>query len=230
MREWVGGRITLPVYIEQAEPFRPEIALWLELPEGFVVGHELIDPNGPPVSLADTLLHAMASPLVGMARRPPRIRISQPQLAAELREAVPGIDVVVAPTPELDELVARMLQSRPGSAEHTESYFEHGRVGAETVAALFQAADALFRTAPWQLVQDSQVMRLDVPALGVEGACVSIIGALGESFGLIIFPSRLALERAGIDAGIGARGVPDLQVDESDNSQATGEPTSFRRG
>ena len=201
MREWVGGRITLPVYIEQAEPFRPEIALWLELPEGFVVGHELIDPNGPPVSLADTLLQAMASPLVGTARRPPRIRISQPQLAAELREAVPGIDVVVAPTPELDELVAQMLQSRPGNAEHTESYFEDGRVGAETVAALFQAADALFRTAPWHLVQDSQVMRLDVPALGVEGACVSIIGALGESFGLIIFPSRLALERflSGVD-------------------------------
>jgi hypothetical protein len=35
---------------------------------------------------------------------------------------------------------------------------------------------------------------MDIPALGVEGACVSIIGHLGESLGVIVFPSRLGYE------------------------------------
>lgn len=38
------------------------------------------------------------------------------------------------------------------------------------------------------------MLRLDIPELGVEGACVSVIGALGQSVGLIIFPSLVAFE------------------------------------
>jgi hypothetical protein len=192
--EWVGGRITVPVYIAETEPYRPEMVLWLELPEGYVVGQTLTDPTGPPLSFRDTLLRAMAAPLVGAPRKPKRIRVSEPTLAMELRGAVPGAELVVAPTPELDSLMAQMMASMPAGGG-VPSYFEHGRIGADTLETLFQAADALFRSAPWKLVQDAQAMRLDIPALGVEGACVSIIGALGESLGLVIFPSHLAMEQ-----------------------------------
>jgi len=169
--------------------------LWLELPEGLVVGQALIDPNGPAVHFPETLLHAIASPLVGRPRRPKRVRVSDGRLAAELREAVPDIEVVVAPTPELSALIAQMLAAMSGESDEGPSYFENGRVTAGVVAALFHAAEALFRAAPWKLASDSQVLRLDIPAFGIEGACVSIIGALGESLGMIIFPSHLAMER-----------------------------------
>jgi hypothetical protein len=199
--EWVGGRLTLPLYVTEAEPFRPEVVLWLELPDDFVVGQQLIDPNGPPLSFGETLLQAMASPLVGPPRRPKRVRVADPHLAMELRRAVSDIEIVVAPTPELDALIAQMLASMPEGAGSGPRYLENGRITADAVASLFRAAEALFRAAPWKLAQDSQVLRLDIPALGVAGACVSIIGALGESLGLIIFPSHLAMERflAGID-------------------------------
>jgi len=195
VREWVGGRLTLPVYINEPVPFRPEIDLWIELPEGLIVGQALIDPSGPAVHFPETLLDAMASPLVGRPRRPKRIRVSDGRLAAELRETVPDIDVVVVPTPELNDVISQMLGSMSGESDDGPSYFEKGRVTADTLASLFHAAEALFRAAPWKLASDSQVLRLDIPAFGIEGACVSIIGALGESLGIVIFPSHLAMER-----------------------------------
>jgi len=92
----------------------------------------------------------------------------------ELRETVPDIEVVVAPTPELDRLIDLMVASMLEGGGTGPSYFENGRVTEDTLASLFQAADTLFQAAPWKLARDSQVMRLDFPALGVEGACVSV--------------------------------------------------------
>ena len=194
--EWVGGRLAFPFYITEGEPYRPDMILWLELPEELVVAHTLIDPKGPPVFFGDTLLQAMASPMVGPPRRPARVRVADAHLAAEVREAVPGINVAVAPTPELDRVLRHMLESLPSDGEEEEpSYFEGGRVTLEAIESFFQAAQHLYRLEPWKVADDGQVLRLDIPQLGVEGACVSIIGALGESLGLIIFPSLMAFER-----------------------------------
>jgi len=60
--EWVGGRVLMPAYVVEAEPFRPELILWLELPADLVVGSQLLDPKKPAVHLGDTLLAAMARP------------------------------------------------------------------------------------------------------------------------------------------------------------------------
>jgi hypothetical protein len=127
--------------------------------------------------------------MIGPPRRPARIRVADESLAAELREVV-GADteVTVAPTPELDAVLRHMACSLP-EGDEAESYLEAGRVSAATVGKLFRAAEVLYRLAPWKVANDGQVLRLDIPGLEVEGACVSIIGALGESFGFVIFPS-----------------------------------------
>jgi len=184
--EWVGGRVTAPFYVTEPEPYRPEMILWLELPEDLIVASTLLDPEGPPVSFGDTLLDAMASPLAGPPRRPARLRVADARLAAEVREAVPDVEVVVAPTPELDRILQLMAESAPPEDEIDLSYFEGGGIPTQTIASLFGAAQLLFRVAPWKVADDSQLLRLDIPAFGVEGACLSIIGALGESLGFIL--------------------------------------------
>ncbi len=195
--EWVGGRVLTPFYVTQGEPFRAEMFLWIELPDFLIVQGEMIDPEGPPFTLADALVKAMESPLVGPPRRPSRIRVADKQSASEVAGAAQGIEVVVAPTPELDEVVGQMADSfKEGDRGTVEaSYFEEGRVSPESVEELFRAAAALFQVAPWKVAADTQVLRLDIPQLGVEGACISIIGTLGESVGLIIFPSFVGYQR-----------------------------------
>ena len=75
-----------------------------------------------------------------------------------------------------------------------DSYFANGRVAAEEVERLFHAAELLYHAAPWKLANDGQVVRLDAPELAVEGAAISIIGALGESLGFVVFPSLDAFD------------------------------------
>jgi hypothetical protein len=181
------------------------LVAWIEVPEGFVVGHEVSLPGEESGVLGRTLTEAMRHPLIGPARRPSAIRVADAELATEVRSAVGDlIPVTIAATPELDQLADTMFESMrsgtgPGTddadaAEETASYFENGRVSTEAVADLFAAAELLHRVAPWETADDQQVLRLDIPHLEVEGACVSIIGALGDSLGLLIFPSLAGFE------------------------------------
>lgn len=189
--EWVGGRLLTPMYITEGEPYRPEVILWMELPEGFVVGTHLMNPAKPDLSFGESLVRTMQHPMVGAPRRPPRIRVADASLAAEVRVVVgDGAHVTVSPTPELHELV-RLMSEHIGEREagETASYFEAGRVSPGAVEGLFQAARLLFGIAPWKFIDDSQVARVDIPKLGVDGACLSVIGALGEHFGIVLFPS-----------------------------------------
>lgn len=189
-REWVGGRILAPAYVTDGEPYRVELLLWLELPDELVLGVEVLDPRAP-TTIVDSLLRAMQRPAVGPPRRPDRVRVADAALASELRAAVPGLEIVVASTPELDATVAEMMETmeamrRPAAPE---SYFEQGRLPLAVLSNLFRVAAPLYKRAPWKVAHDGQVLRLDIPQLGVEGACVSLIGMLGQSLGFLIFPS-----------------------------------------
>ncbi len=172
--------------------FGSSSSFWLEVPPGLVVGVEVVDPKAP-ASVTDVLARSMARPLVGRPRRPARIRVADAALADALRAVVPDADVVVGPTPELDAVVADMVAAMPPGDER-ESYLEAGRVPADAVAKLFRAAEMLYRLAPWKTARDDRVVRVDIPALGVHGACLSVIGALGESLGFVLFPSRAGYE------------------------------------
>jgi hypothetical protein len=74
------------------------------------------------------------------------------------------------------------------------SYLEEGRIRPALVEHLFRCAARLYRAAPWSVAASDQLLRLDIPALGVEGACVSINGSEGEVAGILIFPSLEACE------------------------------------
>ncbi len=199
-REWVGGRALAPVWVGTDEPRRPEIVLWVELPSELVVGCTLTDPVAEPVPFARTLREAIAHPMAGTARRPSSVRVAAHDLAVELRaELGDELPVVVAATPEFDRVLADFARSLEKDGEGEEpSYLEGGAVSPEAVAKLFADAAILWTIAPWKVASDDQVLRVDIPSLGVEGACVSIIGALGESIGILIFPSLEAFEGFGV--------------------------------
>jgi len=176
--------------------------------DGLVVGQEVFAPEDTDGAVARVLRAAIERPLAGPPRRPDRIRVADASLAAEVRAALgDATPVTVAPTPELDELLQVMRESFSGGDE-AESYLEQGRVPPEAVGELFRAAEILYATAPWRVATDDQVLRMEIPALGVEGACVSIIGNLGESLGMLIFPSLAGYQAFGRAAEEHARHAP----------------------
>ena len=190
-REWIGGRFSTPFYIQDPkEPYRPDIVLWMELPEGFVVGQAVVNPEDREGAVARALRNALTQPAIGSPRRPSAIRVPDAATAAEVRAEVgAAIPVTVAPTPELDALLEKMIETLPPDEDDEPSYFAQGHVSVAAVKMLFAASRRLFAAKPWTVVDDTQVIRMDIPALDVEGACLSVIGQLDESRGVLVFPS-----------------------------------------
>lgn len=199
-REWVGGRYVLPHEIREGDMLlKPEAVLWLELPRGVIVGLKIND-SSEPASFAQSLEDAMKNPGEGSPRKPSRIRVSDRHLAEELR-GTNGLDVpvVVAPVPELDEAFAD-LERAMTEALPPASYLDGGKIPPEILGGFFSAASILFKMAPWQRMFDSEILRVDIPRLDIEGACLSVIGAAGESFGILLFRSLESFEAFAIGA------------------------------
>ena len=210
------GYLLPPFYVhDREEPYRIELATWLELPDDLIVGQEVAEAGERSGALARVLGAALERPAAGSPRRPASIRVADASLAAEVRTIVgDSIPVRVAPTPELDELLEFMLETLPDEADE-ESYLDGGRISADAVEALFVSSQALFRVAPWTVAAVNQVLRMDIPALGVDGACVSIIGEGEQDRGLLVFPS-LDGYKAFLTSGI-ARQPSQRRVDMGTN-------------
>jgi hypothetical protein len=190
--EWVGGCLEAPFEVaDRAEPYHPYLAVWMELPSGLVLAADVIAPEDRPGAVGRALAKALERPLAGAARRPARIRVADASLRAEIQGALASpVSISIAPTPELDEMLAEMAHSMPGAK--LAGSLDASAISDELAAYLHATAELLYQLAPWRFMDDDEVLRLDIPKLGVEGACVSIIGGLGESFGIAIFPSHAA--------------------------------------
>src|SRR5690606_41102281 len=104
--EWVGGIVAMPVYVTgEGEPYRPETLFWMSA-EGAVLGHSVGKP-GELVELAcESLRRTIEQPMFGRPHAPDRVRVASPELAEALRAGQPDLEVVCAPTPEIDAVFA----------------------------------------------------------------------------------------------------------------------------
>jgi hypothetical protein len=187
--EWVGGRRLMPSYVMEDKPYRPELVIWLDVTNNLIVGSEAFKPGEPLSVEAELLAAAMKRPMAGKPRSPSSIRVADSALAALLRGKLgPDVRIEVAETPELDRVVKLMAASLARD-EQDASYLEDGKISADTMRRFFSAAAKLWKMAPWKNVYDSQLLRLDCPALDARDKVVSIIGNLGESFGVLVFDS-----------------------------------------
>jgi hypothetical protein len=105
----------------------------------------------------------------------------------------PMVDAVMRDMRAHLEAVARQLPEPP------RGYLQGARLERSGVASLFRAAALLHRTAPWKQLDDGHLIAVDVPALGVADACLSVVGMLGESLGFLLFPS-LTAQQAFVEA------------------------------
>ena len=187
--EWIGGILALPTYVTgEGEPYRPEALLWMS-EEGAVLGYtsgkgELL------ATAADSLAATAESPLYGKPHRPTRVRVASAELADALRAGHPGLDVVCAPTPELDGLFAHMQEHLgDGDSPAVQSYLSP-EITPDAMRAFFKAAAALFRSRPWTWVPaDDTLFSVTVEQFGVHDRALSVIGQMGQSLGLVLFES-----------------------------------------
>lgn len=180
--EWVGGTFPFPGVIDGEERSEPHVVVWLNAAGG-VLGHT-VGPRAEIASmLASSLRDAIERPLLGAPHRPERVRVASEELADAVRAAEPAIEVVCAPTPEVERMHAAMRERMHSDVEGSHSFLAPG-VDAPRVGAFFRAAARLFRAAPWSVVPDFQhVFAVTVPSANVLGLDVHdfVLAVLGPS-------------------------------------------------
>jgi hypothetical protein len=181
--EWVLGRRKAPAVIDAPVPYRPDLLLLVDAESGFVFGSEIVEP-GASDDVVATWAEGVLEPGVS-------VRVESEGLAQALRARLgPDQAVRVGPIPELKAPLAaltRFMHRRGGPRRDEPLWADESspeaRIGFYAAAAQFE------RSAPWAVASDGHILRLDVPALGWEGGCASILGAAGEEFGLLLLRS-----------------------------------------
>ena len=181
--EWVLGRRKAPAVIDAPVPYQPHLLLLVDAESGFVFGSEVVKPDA-----SDDVVAAWAE---GMLEPGVSLRVESERLAAALRARLgPDQAVRVGPIPELKAPLAaltRFMHRRGGPRRDEPLWADESSPEART--GFYAAAAKFERSAPWAVASDGQILRLDVPALGWEGGCASILGAAGEEFGLLLLRS-----------------------------------------
>lgn len=180
--EWEGLRV--PFGYLEAEQEHVDVELWVDARKDRVVHHELVPKDADPVS---DDLHAALT-----AQRPDSLRVADEAWALALKSALPQMPVSVGATPGANK-VARAMREDLGPDREL-SYLTED-ITPTLMGGLFDAAQHVYAAKLWLIAEDWQVIRIDAPTLGLVSACASVIGALGQSFGVMIFSSLEASER-----------------------------------
>jgi hypothetical protein len=189
--EWVGAATRPPFSVhDSGELVTPELLVWMEVRSELVVGQHLTLAETVQANLGSLLVSSIEAPLIGLPRRPSHVRVASSQEAESVRAALPDMEVTVAPIPEIDQLVDMMAASFAAqSSGDPWDYLSLLDATPAVVRSLFDASADLWTAPPWRAASDWAVLRIDAPSIGISGACLSIIGALGEDFGFVLFPS-----------------------------------------
>ena len=186
--EWVGGITVLPSWVYgEGEPYRPEALLWIEIATGLIVGMEMVKPGEALIEARCSFERASQAPHAGAPRMPRRVRVASPDLAASLR--MHGLEVICAPTPELDAAIASMrahMSRSPEATDEPATYLGRG-ITSEDMRHFFEASAHLYRACPWEIIPADEHLSITCDALGISGGALIVVGQMGESFGFALF-------------------------------------------
>jgi len=182
--EWIGGIIPLPIVIEEPKMANPELIVWLNA-DGFIVGQEMHAPGEAKLAACTSLNNTIKSPMVKTPQRPTCIRVASKSLADMLKAGFPNMDIVCAPTPEVDDVAQSLLGHFQEDAEPT--LFMDDVTPAQ-MAWVFSCAAEFYRKKPWKALSlEESVFTLSIPTLGLHDVVLVVSGCTGGDFGLIIF-------------------------------------------
>lgn len=189
--EWAGTRLAAPPDLAVRDVEALDLIFWMHGPH--VVAGAPVPRNAPLAAMADVLRDALASPNVPP---PQRLRVSDAAAVPAIVALVgPGIPVSVGTVPEalrpLAELAEMVSGSRTQASDSPlEEIVEIADRDPALVTRFFTAGAALYRLGPWTLVpSDSDVLRVDAPMLGLRDACISVVGQIRQSYGVLCFGS-----------------------------------------
>jgi hypothetical protein len=193
---WEGDRRSLSQNLAstlgiEASGMQGDCILWVDGGEGLVRGIDVVPADTGHEAIVRTLLQAMERPHGAIPpSRPQKIVVRDREVQFFLRGALQNLDVSIeyaADLPLIDEVFH-------GLQKHV-SDFQVPPLPDDYVEPLMDKAEDLWELAPWEILDEQQIISVDLNRWDIGTVYISVLGMMGMEFGLLMYRSLDSLKQ-----------------------------------
>ncbi|MCF4970748.1 DUF6930 domain-containing protein [Nostoc sp. CMAA1605] len=188
---WEGDRrpLSSPTPHPQSEG-KGECILWVDGSQGMVRGMDVISPETGPEAIVRTLMRAMEHPhSPAKPARPQRILVKDREIQFYLRGVLQDLDIAIDYAPELP-LIDELFR---GFAEIIDNQVPD--LPPQYAQALHEKAFAIWQAAPWEFLEEQQILSIEINKWDIGTLYASVMGMLGMEYGILFYRSEESLKR-----------------------------------
>ena len=167
-----------------------ECILWVDGSQGVVRGMDVVSSETGPEAIVRTLMRAMEHPnSPGKPARPQKIVVKDREIQFYLRGVLQDLDITIDYVPELpliDELFRGFTEILDNQVPDLPPQYAQ---------ALHDQALALWRSAPWEFLEEQQILSIEINRWDVGTLYASIMGMLGIEYGILLYRSEDSLKQ-----------------------------------
>jgi len=188
---WEGDRRPLSSPIQHLDSSaNGDCILWVDGSQGIVRGMDVVPPETGPEAVVRTLMRAMEHPhSPAKPARPQKIVVRDREIQFYLRGVLQDLDIVIDYAPELP-LIDELFR---GFAEIIDN--QSPDLPPQYAQALQEKAFALWQAAPWEFLEEQQILSIEINKWDVSTLYASVMGMLGMEYGILFYRSEDSLKR-----------------------------------
>ncbi|WP_071190803.1 hypothetical protein [Trichormus sp. NMC-1] len=189
---WEGDR--RPLSSSQTQPrdseSKGECILWVDGSQGIVRGMDVVSPELGPEAIVRTLMRAIEHPQSpAKPARPQRIVVRDREIQFYLRGVLQDLDIAIDYSPELP-LIDELFRS---FADIIDSQIPD--LPPQYAEILQDKAFAIWEAAPWEFLEEQQILSIEINKWDVGTLYTSVMGMLGMEYGILFYRSEDSLKR-----------------------------------
>ena len=187
---WEGDRRPLSRNGEPDSEDKADCILWVDGSQGVVRAIDMVPSESGPEAVVRTLLRAMEYPQgPSKPARPQKIVVRDREIQFFLRGVLQELDISIdwVPTlPLIDELFREFQENTSN---------EPPKLPPQYADRLMQAAYQMWHNAPWDLLEENQILSIELNLCDISNLYVSVMGMSAMEYGILMYRSLESLKR-----------------------------------
>jgi hypothetical protein len=179
---WEGARISLP--LPGSGESAPHMVIWMDGSEGTARSLETADESFGHEALVRGLIKAIEHPQGPYPPiRPKKVLVSDREEQFYLRGVLSDLEIAVEYAPELpmvEHLFARFEEFHQNREPDLPAVYEQ---------LIRSVADELWDAAPWNVLEDHQVLQIKLDCWDVGSFYATVLGMMGQEHGVLLYRS-----------------------------------------
>jgi hypothetical protein len=179
---WEGARISLP--LPSGGEAAPHMVIWMDGSEGTARSLETADESFGHEALVRGLIKAIEHPQGPYPPiRPKKVLVSDREEQFYLRGVLSDLEIAVeyaAELPMVEHLFARFEEFHQNREPDLPAVYEQ---------LMRSVANELWDAAPWQVLEDHQVLQIELNCWDVGSFYATVLGMMGQEHGVLLYRS-----------------------------------------